>query len=1176
MGVTFTPEQQSAIDTTDRSVLVSAAAGSGKTAVLVERIIKIILNGEADVDRMLVVTFTKAAAANMKLKLIKAIRKELEANQEKEREELLHRQLGMIYRSYISTFHSFSMRLIKEFFFMTELEPNFKICDDAQSVLLQQGAMEGLFDEAFAKDDLIEGGSFREFLKRYSKDRGEDAIVEELLDAYGKLRSMPDYFRWAEEKAEQLRIPEGGYRSGEVFAVLRDRLSRAVAAAAECAAETLHILEGAELKNTADKIREEVGQIVAAAEKVKRDGDLEALRSTLSEISFERFTHGKGEKDGFAAMKDELKPLHDEYKLRVQELLKGYLSQPPEILFREQAETYEFVRYYLNLLKEFEKRYLARKKEQSLVDFSDLEHFAEKILSDPKAAETLRDRFRFIFIDEYQDTNHLQEHLISQIARPDNLFKVGDIKHSIYRFRQSEPQIFRDTFRRYDDPACSEATTINLNRNFRSNGKTIRYINDVFSAIMDGYDENAALVQGLPGHSEYDLKPEIHLLVEEKQESGAEEEEGSGERSRVDAEAQHVAEVIEKLLGTEFHDGKTGVVRKVEQRDIVILMRSTKFGKGDAYHKALAERDISAHVSVDGGYFDTIEVAVAMALLSVIDNMRQDVPLLAVLRSEIFGFSAQELGEIRAFCSSAEAQGSGLSRRHPFVDAFRYYGDHGDKEELRSRVSEVIRKIGEWRERSSVLPLDDYIWYLLTDSRYYLCVGAMHGGRQRQANLRVLTERAGAFREEGIASLGGFIRYLEILRKKDVKAGQAMMVSEEDDLVRIMTIHKSKGLEFPFVIVTGLGGRFNAIKSKNGLFIDPKIGVGLAYVDPKQRFWRLTVQQRLILDKIREEDLEEEQRVLYVAMTRAREKLILVGSEKKKEKEKTRADSSSFLGLMREVLQPESVEYREYVSEQRNTFAGKSDLTQFLREIKTIPEVDAAASAEVARRLNYRYAHESALRAKVKYSVTELRRAALQNEQRENAVPELRHAVKTGAPRGIGAAELGTAYHRVMEFLDFRRVLPASGVCDRAYIEACAETLHKRGAIATKIYEALDLGRIEAFFAGELGRRAAEAAQRGCLAKETPFTLRREHEGEAVLVQGIIDCWFEEEDGLVLVDYKSNRIPRNGTDALERIKDEYRRQIALYREALEEGRKRSVKEAYLYLFDAGTLLAIKA
>lgn len=1217
--VRFTPDQQRAIDTIDKSILVSAAAGSGKTAVLVERIINIIVQGKADVDRMLVVTFTNAAASEMRLKLTKAINKVIKASKDSDpvRAEKLKQQLGKMYRSYISTVHSFCNRVIKEFFYLTDLEPNFKICDSLKAEIMKMEAIEEVFEQGFEEDDFIKGCSFREFLDRYSKERDDKALMQEIVKAYADLRSMPEYFEWSERMAEKLRIPKSGdYRDSDLYKELWEEARKVVDDALREALGLQEYLTGLNLLNTAAKLDSEIGAFQTLADAMKHISDSgesvgeaeEVVARVFQNPVFGTFAGGKGEREEYKSVSADCKSRRDAYKNNFQDFFKEYNFADIRTLFEEQSETYKYTMYYLALLKEFERIYNAKKREQGVIDYGDMEHITADILKHKEARDVLRERFEFIFIDEYQDVNTLQEFLIGSVAREDNVFKVGDVKQSIYKFRQAEPHIFEETSRTYKDESNNHAIQINLNKNFRSNGATIDYINYVFQDLMDGYDDDEKLYQGIAGHPDYNLKPEVHLLLTEVDDSTEGESLGTGHTSKgsqivdiegsidndldesveeikalskAEIEAIHVADIVSGIIGKEFYDSKSGKIRIATPRDIAILLRSTK-NKSDMYYKSLMSKSISSHISDDGGYFDTVEVAVAMAMLKVVDNLHQDIPLISVLRSEVFGFTPEQLAEVRAFArekqitEAKKAEGDVQYRRQSYCDALLEYSANGSDDKLKSRVNAALSTIEKWRAHSKMMQLDDYIWYLLEDSNYYMFAGAMYGGRQRQANLRALVERAGAFRISSIASLSSYISYLEVLRTKNVEMGQPSMVSEEDDVVRIMTIHKSKGLEFPFVIVAGMGNQLSYTSGIKGFQFDNELGIALAYVNPDEHYWRRTLMQKKITDKIREDEYQEQLRVLYVAMTRAREKLYLIGCEKTEDFVLDDIRSrNSYFRIMGKLC--DSGRYNEYTASDMHEVKMPSlprGANNFLTTDKLPMDIELSSEyEEVKRRLDYEYAYKDELNTKAKYSVSEINNEAKDKEAYKGKIEDRNTRVLKLA--SADAASIGTAYHRIMEFVDFKKAVNEAGECDRIYIDERAETLRVNNAISEPVFKALDLRKIYAFFETEIGLRACEAARAGLLSKEKPFTLRTEHNGKSVLVQGIIDCYFRDGDELVLLDYKSNRLSYKDREAdIERIREEYLEQINLYRSALEEGIGLSVKEAYLYLLDKSITISM--
>lgn len=1212
--VRFTPAQQQAIDTTDRSILVSAAAGSGKTAVLIERIISIILDGKADVDEILVVTFTNAAASEMRLKLTRALRKRIKEHPEDAPK--LKEQLGRLYRSYISTFNSFAIRIIKEFFYEIDIEPVFQVCDEVKSQLLMSGAVDTLFEEGFARDDFIECGSFRAFLRRYSSDRSEAALKSEIISAYGKLRSMPDYFEWAEESARVLSYSKEEFLASRQGRLMLSYLENRIEEACEYELRIRQLLEAAGLEDfytkSTDKVQsleQEYAQLLEVRQALRDGRNAEEVIRLAGLIKFDRMpTPSKEQKPAYAEFKEEISELRSEVKKLIGSWLSSYCQPDLDSRIAEMNETYGYTMYFIELLKRFEALYEAGKKESGLMDFADMEHNAARILKNPDIADILRKRFKYIFIDEYQDTNNLQEHLIGCFAREDNVFKVGDVKQSIYKFRQAEPAIFEKTRADYSSPDNESAISIDLNQNFRSNSRTIEYINYIFEQVMEGYDEAASLKPGLDFGEELDrfnFIPEVHILTDDSssdseaggEETSASESDGWEDEiinlSAEEAEAAHVASVIKGIIGTEFYDSKAGVVRRATAGDITILLRSTKI-KGSVFSKALRKVSVDSMIEEDSDYFDTIEVKVATSLLQAIDNPMKDIPLISALHSEVYDLSARELGLIRAAFRRhcLEEAVKGPTR---FYDAAIYYRAHGDDEALRLKLDKAMTSLEYYGSISGAMPLEQFIWKVLVETDYYLYAGAIYNGERRQANLRALVDRAAAYAGDNIATLGDFLSYLEVLQTKKISLGQMGTGGSEEELVQITTIHKSKGLEYPFVIVAGLGSRLHRSSSGKGFSFDSMLGVGLSYVNTEYGYWRSTILQRLILDHLIEDEYKEELRVLYVALTRARNKLYLVGTVKPDfESSSSIHKKTSFFEIIKDRLSSPYNKTLHLISERESRQEYGSDVSRILASIKKLPGDKVAEELkEVERRLDFEYPDKYMLTHKSKFSVSELRRASLEaassgdsasseddaaasaartEEAAEHAPSEdeLYNLWKAAEYRKTKAskADIGTAYHRVMEMVDFARAIDDEGFVNTSYIGSLAAELLAGGAISPEVFSMLNLDRISAFFASPLGRRAAKAASKGLLMKEKPFTLKTQHEGKSVLVQGVIDCCFEEDGRMILIDYKSSYIRRSVPleDELRRLEDEYRIQLELYAKALSEGTGLDVSETYLYLF----------
>lgn len=1196
MAREFTDAQLQAIKTLDKSVLVSAAAGSGKTSVLVERIIRIILEGKANVDEMLVVTFTKAAASEMRLRLSAAIKKRME--EAPEDAPRMKDQLSRLYRAYITTIDSFAMRVIREFFHETDLEPGFGIADDVQCELMQREAVSELFDDGFDNDGIIEGGSFREFLRLYSEERTDEAFMQNVIKAYSRLRSMPDYFTWAYSMAERLNVSADSFEGSAIQEMMRDDAVRTFGGVCSSLRSIAALFDDAGIRGMFDEKMgpqyEAVLSIYEAAASGRFDMDLIA---EIGAIPSTRLAAKKDQKEAYESIKLEVKALNDGLKDEIKNFRNRYLVPDFETRLAEMKATYGYTVYYLRLLEEFERRYEEKKREKKVIDFADMEHIAVRILRNAEAADVMRKRFRFIFVDEYQDTNNIQETLISSVARPDNVFRVGDVKQCIYKFRQAEPGIFTDLYKKYKSGEVSDGTAIDLGKNFRSNDATIRYINHVFSKIMEGYDESAMLYTGLRCPAEYDFKPEVHILLsgdqpgseeeppeEETPESGSQADEEIEDLTKEEAEAEYIADLAQSIIGTEFYDTRTETVRKAEARDIVILLRAVK-RRGEVMSRALRNRTIESHVEESEEYFDTIEIEVAVNLLTCIDNIKRDVPLISVLHSEIFGFSPEELADIRNAHS-----GSGGDRRAPYWKAFEWYAANGPEEALRSKAAGASSDILEWRALSRMMPLADFVWKVLVDSGYYRMAGAMPEGARRQANLRALADRAVRFSRDNIASLSSFLSFTELLKSKKISNGQTTMVGRDDDVVRISTIHKSKGLEFPFVIVGGLGHRFRNDSNEKGFSFDSAAGVGMPYIDPQRKFWRSTLIQRAINAKSRQDEYSEELRLLYVAMTRARNKLILVGTYKDEESlQSYTPHPECFLRAMRDVLKSGYNTYR--VSPLQLTKKASEETQDGMRRRaadRPLTEEEKAIYDEIDRRFRYVYPDEELLTAKAKYSVSAIRKEELAAEAKAAVGEDFEADAEADADSASGimqiqrhrkrasAADIGTAYHRIMEFLDFTKACGTDGSADMDYIESRAHLLRENNAIEEEVYSSLDLSRIAAFFESSLGKRAAEAARRGSLRREKPFTLKTERNGRELLVQGVIDCCFEEDGRMVLIDYKSSYIrpDRPLEEELARIKDEYRVQIELYSEAVKKGTGKEVGEAYLYLLTVSEALPV--
>ena len=1182
MAHKFTPEQQKAIETLDKSVLVSAAAGSGKTSVLVERIISIILEGKADVDEMLVVTFTNAAASEMRLRLASSIRKRMKEHPEEV--PRLREQLSRMYRAYISTIDSFAQRVIREFFYEIDMEPEFGVCDEVQAELMKREAASELFEEAFDRDDIIEGGSFKEFLRLYSDERSDERFIENMIKSYDNLRTMPDYFDWAFDKAENLKLSPETFEGSALQATMLEDAEEVLNNSCTAIRKMRDLFETAGLEDMYESKLKEYCDAVFDLHSLVSAGQMnEDVMRGMSNLPKTNVRATKDQKESYESIKDEAKAIRDSIKKDLEGWQKRYTVPDFETSLAELNATYEYTVYFLRLLQAFEERYSAKKAARRLLDFADINHNAVKILQNDEAAEVLRRRFKFVFVDEYQDTNNIQEYLIGKVSSPCNVFKVGDVKQSIYKFRLAQPELFERLYRKYDDPNYEDGITIDLGRNFRTNDATIKYINRVFSQVMEGYDEKAELHTGVTCREGYDFKPEVHVLLKEDADiDGADfaSDEETEELSSYEAESAYIAQLAADIIGTEFYDAKRNEIRKATAKDIAILYRSVKI-TGEQIAQALRKRKVEAHVEETDDYFDTLEVNIALSLFSCIDNLKRDVPLIATLHSEIFAFDPSELALIRSAHNQSAEKASGKGRC-AYWEAFTWYVNNGPEGALREKAERTHAQIVEWRRLSRCMPLDDYIWKVLVDSGYYAAVGAMTQGAMRQANLRALADRAGAFSKDNVASLSSFIGFVEVMKSKKISNGQTPMVGKDDDVVRISTMHKSKGLEFPFVIVGGLGRKFQRDKNEKKFTFDSEIGVGMPYVDPKRKYWRSSVMQLAVNAKSARDSYREDLRLLYVDMTRARNKLYLVGTCDSEEALMKYDRPTTYLKVLRDFIKTEYNEY--HIRPLPRVDSADSNKEALIDNIdaKALNAEEQAIYEDIDRRFSYVYPDEELLNAKSKYSVSAVRKEALESERVEeetigdaSKIENISAAVKRR--KKSNAADIGTAYHRLMEFMDFAEAADASGKTNIEYIRERAEFLREHDAIDSEVFDALDISKIANFFSSDLGRRALAANAEGRLKREKPFTLKTKRDGREILVQGVIDCCFEEDGAMVLIDYKSSYVRKDVSheSELKRIADEYKVQIELYSEALEKGRGLAVGEAYLYLFDTGEAVRVQ-
>ena len=1210
----WTAEQARAIELREKNILVAAAAGSGKTAVLVERIKKLILEGECSIDRMLIVTFTNAAAAEMKEKIERAIEKEAEENPGQVR--LLKQQLERLPLANISTFHAFALEVIRRFFYLINVDPNFKICDNVQQELLKEQALDELLKEYFD----AESPEFLSFLNKYSGDRNELKFRQTVRKTFEVIQSLPEPFPWLSAAAGNLDSDFETFASGKIPQFIMEdaslRFEEALGSILRFAEEAERLAHEGAAEITAAYVN-----IASELRDAARSGDFEALRALLSSVKMPSLlkkyfkpddSHPQAELEEF---KEKLEAARVPLKDAVTSLKKDFFYDSLASLHAEIRETFPDAAFFLKVMEDYRDIFAGLKKERGVVDFSDIEHFAFEILKDEEAASYYREKFAYIFIDEYQDSNLLQEALIARIKRENNLFMVGDVKQSIYKFRLAEPEIFQARYRDFADEqnraeaegAQAVSEKIDLNKNFRSKESVIRFINRVFDVAMPGYDENAALHLGDPFGHNCNFEPKL-FLAETPWDEDSELDDELKTMIKAEKEALAAARIIKDSLGKTIFDSKRGIERPLEKGDIVILLRGIK-NYGDIFYKTLSDNNLPAYVDDNDGYFDTMEINMFLSLLEIIDNEKQDIPLITVMRSEIWHFSVNELAGIRAACTE----------RCSYHDAVLRYAEDGPDTVLRQKCRDALSDLAAWRQEARLIPLEELVWKLMLDTGFYIAMGAMPSGSRRQANLRALCDKALAYRKAQGGSLYSFVQYIDAVKQHKVAMGQVKMAAEGDDTIRIMTIHKSKGLEFPMVLLAGFCRRLNYTRPGSEIAVHKDIGIGFPLVNYEESWMKTTLIQNIIRVKLHREEVEEEKRILYVAMTRAKDILYILGmvddfNEAVSALVKAAPSDSSYFSMCGRRIY-EDPEARGYISNEalralsEGTRRSAAHALALLEIGTESPIGDVRLSKDVERRMTFEYPFAADLKIKSKYAVSEIAAG-------DEADISLSEPKSFKAHDKFTLAQIGTITHKVLEKIDFNsafagtdtRAKPAAEDMQE-YVATLIESMVRDEFLSKEEAETVNPKMIGRFIVSPLGLRMAAAAKAAAaraaapqsirsqsaevppaaskstaaakeksgssdflgLQRERPFNLVLEQAGAQSIVQGIIDCFFEEEGELVLVDYKTTGVGSEGEFAARResIRARYAMQIDLYRRALEAATGKHVKEAYLYLTNLG-------
>lgn len=1219
--MTWTPKQKKVIELRDRNILVSAAAGSGKTAVLVERIIQKItdLDNPVDIDKLLIVTFTNAAAAEMRERIGAAIDTRLESDPENEH---LQKQSSLVYNAYITTIHSFCLRVIRNNFNKIDLDPSFKIGDEGELKLLKNDVLKKVLEEYYKDKD----EDFLHFVECYSTGKTDKELEELILMLHSFSMSYPNPLRWLEECKKEYAIDslEEMNNTGWLKAIINNTQ------------DTLEDLSGLYKQLKAISLTEDgpymyeeiLSREAKMLEELMKKNCYEDLYNAFNSLSFARLPSKKDESVS-SEKREAVKKQRDNIKKALTGLRERYFYAEPMLILEDIKGCLAGIGMLTELTNKFAREYLKAKAEKNLVDYNDLEHFALKILTDEfdkegvpeyspsEIAVEFQNNFNEIMIDEYQDSNLVQELLLTSVSKlsqgKNNLFMVGDVKQSIYKFRLARPELFMGKYETYTDED-SENQRIDLDMNFRSRREVLDFTNYCFNQIMDKklgniqYNAAAALHTGadyLEPLSERDYETEL-IIIESDSELIEDEVKTDRERSAMEIEAKAVAKRIKELVSAQSKikvvEKRTGEYRNVRYNDIVILLRTIS-GWAETFSSVLMEEGIPAHTSSQTGYFSTVEVTTLLNLLRVIDNPLQDIAFTAVLHSPIGGFSSEELAVFKSEFPD-----------YSMYNASFKYSSTGEHEALRLKLLKFFELLEQFRRAAVYMPIHELIWFILSRTKYDLFISAMPGGEQRRANIDMLVEKAIAFEHTSYKGLFNFVRYIENLNKYNVDYGEAEVINETDDTVRIMSIHKSKGLEFPIVILSGMGKQFNNQDSRAKIIMHPELYIGADYIEPENRIKAPTLIKKSIQRQITLENLGEELRVLYVAMTRAKEKLILTGTVSKLDnkinswrytvsnKEKLslsllndaksyydwiipaiirHKDSQGFLeqygGVNADIRLPyeekslirltkidiNSIVNEEIVSKSIG-YESKAELLEGLKDIEDNNDIMNALEERLS--FKYKYAKECGIHTKM--TVSELKRSG-QNIDDENISRELikEEVLVPLIPKfiteekQIEGSVLGNAYHKVMQLIDYESL---------DSIEKIDKELNKMAAdkrLSSAARECINSEKLYKFACSQLGICMKAAQGRGQLYRERQFVMGVEanklikslDSKEMILIQGIIDAYFEQDGKLTVVDYKTDKV-KNRAELVRK----YKVQLDYYAEALEKITLLSVDRKIIY------------
>ncbi len=1210
----WTKEQEQAIYEKNSNLLVAAAAGSGKTAVLVERIIHKIIDEKIDIDKLLVVTFTNATASEMRERILDAIYKKIDEDPDNLN---LQRQITLLNKASICTIDSFCLDIVRNYFYELEnVSPNFRIGDTTEIELLKQEVIEEIFEKKYEEED----EAFTKLINTYTSYRDDTPLKEIILKIYNYTQSNPFPKKWLKEKIEMFNLKD---INNEDFSntIWGEELLKEVEEELIDDITTLQEVEKSlSYDPELDKFQKIIRSDIDMLQNLNKNLDNWDKAYEISQnISFITWSRKKVE----SQIKDEAKTIRDNVKQKYSKVIGKILICNSREAKQDIVDMYNTLQKLENIIIEFQKEFSKRKREKNLVDFNDIEHFALKILlkevdgkiEPTQVAQKYKETYAEIAIDEYQDSNLVQEYILNAVSKGNNIFMVGDVKQSIYKFRQARPELFLEKYENYktiENKKENEDLKIKLFKNFRSRDKVLKFTNEIFQNIMSSllgdieYNQEEYLNLGADYTTiEQNLNIELDIIdlkqdEEETKEEFEETEEGE-EQERiedVELEARFVANKIKNLIENKFQiwDGKKNKYRDIQYKDIVILLRSTS-NIAPVYEQEIIRLDMPVFSDSSQEYLASIEIQTIMSLLKIIDNPIQDLPLVTVLRSNIGKFTDDELVEIR------------LSDRYDNFYTCMQKAKMDVDIKLKNKIQNFFDLLSKWRKEQEYLALDELIWKIYLDTGYYNYVGLMPNGSLRQANLKMLFQRAKQYESSNFKGLYNFINFIEKLKLSSGDLGAAKLIGENDNVIRIMSIHKSKGLEFPVVFLSRTSKQFNLKDLNQNILLHQDMGIGVKYIDYEKQVQYDTLTKVALKNKILVETMSEEMRILYVALTRAKEKLFITGLTKAydKEIEKIEQQVNQYPKSQNKINPILVKKYKKYLAWILLVYQYGKDKIKDIVDLKVYDKKELTSSfksfekqeidvislldnyridedriKDISKTLNWSYAHKLSTTIPTKTSVTKIKQMQIEeefeanldeflvkdiefdkekdNKQFEKETFPVPKFLKEDDEEKLSSAQKGTLVHLCLQKLDEKKNYTIED------IKALISELLQKQIITKKEADSISPFKIFAFTKSNIWKELKKSKK---IEKEKPFYINvsakeifKQEVDDDILVQGIIDLFYiNENNELILVDYKTDFVEIGKEQALI---SKYQKQLDLYKRALEEALDMKVSKVYIY------------